>query len=90
METDRNFNPTQREGPSRARRTAKNQPGTVSYGDLPKLRETLAGVPEARPEAVARARALISDPGFPSDEEQQVIAVYFAARLMDETGPSPL
>jgi hypothetical protein len=38
-----------------------------------------------RPEAVARASALVSDPNYPSDEQLRKVAGKLAKRLQDQT-----
>jgi len=56
-----------------------------SYPQWPALEEVLQSLPESRPGAVERAKALIADCRFPSDEETELLAQHLAAELTTET-----
>lgn len=90
MENQNKFRRVRRHRASTARRssaTTKPLLDKTSFADWPELREALDHVPECRPEAVALARRLIADPGYPPPHVQRVIAQKLASELSSETEP---
>jgi len=84
METDSNFKVARSNGASAAKRfvpTAKADPEEKLLAKWPVLQQTLQSLPNTRPEAVARARQLIADPGYPPPEMLQSMAEQFALYL---------
>ena len=62
----------------------KSKPATTShtatdFEQTQQLEKTLATLPDARPEQVARARALIADPNYPSNAQMNRVAGLLAA-----------
>ncbi|MDB6020632.1 MAG: hypothetical protein JWQ04_489 [Pedosphaera sp.] len=45
------------------------------------LEETLKKIPDLRPQAIDRARDLISDPNYPTSENLKQLAKFLAAKL---------
>jgi hypothetical protein len=92
METDSNFSAARAHGASPARRSTRATK-VLSDGSLlthwPALRQTLQNLPDSRPEAVARARKLIADPGYPPPHQQEILARQLAVQLTSENGPIP-
>jgi hypothetical protein len=54
---------------------------TMSIGRTQALEKTLQATPQIRPEAVARAGALVADEGYPSDQVLARLAGHLAENL---------
>lgn len=53
------------------------------------MQQIIKRAPESRPGAVALAKRLIADPGYPPPEMQRALADYLATQLTAETGQLP-
>ncbi len=68
---------------SRAQTSAISIPGNAaSFEHASALENTLAAVPEIRPEAVARARQLIADPNYPSASIVRSLSNFLAEKIL--------
>lgn len=91
METDSNYKVGRSSGASPAKRfvpSAKANSEEQLMARWPVLQQTLQNLPTTRPEAVARARQLIADPGYPPAEMLQFMAEQFAIHLTASGGGS--
>jgi hypothetical protein len=81
--------------PGRMVNTGINQPvarqqstqpaeNTMSFERIQALETNLKETAQIRPEAVARANALVSDPSYPSDESLNKIAGILAKHIQDQ------
>ena len=66
--------------PTRPRKLAA-EPNQVDLAKTDALGAALKATPEARPDQVARAKALIQDPGYPSAKVVQQVAGVLAKRI---------
>ncbi len=62
----------------------KPAPDTVSFTGTDGVEAALQGLPESRPEAVALAKLLINDPGYPSPEMVKHLSQFLASKLQSE------
>lgn len=84
METDSNFSaPGGKRSPKTKLSTSADRvpTGETVFIQWPGLQEIISKLPESRPDAVALARELIADPGYPSGEILERVAWHLAARL---------
>lgn len=92
MDTDNNFSAARANGASPARRSPPAFEALLegaSSAHWPDLQQTLQRFPDARPEAVARARNLIADPDYPSQHTEEILARHLAVQLKAEIDPFP-
>jgi len=92
MDTENHFGAPRPKRTSSARRSPPALEALLhqaSVSDWPALQHSLQSLPEARPEAVARARKLIADPDYPSPQEQKLLARRLAAQLRAEIDRPP-
>ena len=87
MKIQSNLNAGGVQGPTPSQRPAS--PATpegdgVSIDSSAALDSTLKSLPESRPEAVERAKALVADPAYPSPEIMQKISRHLAAYLASD------
>jgi hypothetical protein len=85
METDSKFKAARSSRGSAARRfvpSAKANSQEKLLAKWPVLQQTLQNLPDARPDAVARAKKLIADPGYPPPEIMESLAEKLAASLL--------
>ena len=68
--------------PNRPTPAAKPAAGAESFASSSALEETLRNLPDSRPEAVARAAALLTDPNYPSPDTLRQVANLLARNLM--------
>ena len=82
--------------PGRMMNTGMNQPvqrqeatqpaeNTMSFERIQALETNLKETAQIRPEAVARANALVSDPSYPSDDLMNKVAGVLAKNIQDQT-----
>lgn len=72
--------PAKRSAPAAASAAAEG-----AFADSTALDASLKGTPDVRPEAVERAKALISDPNYPSADTVAKLSNFLAAKL--QSGP---
>jgi gamma-glutamyltranspeptidase len=89
MDTDSHFSAARNNGASPARRSPPAFEALLSGAAFAHLQRTLHSLPEARSEAVARARSLIADPDYPSRQTEQILAHHLAVQLRAETDSLP-
>jgi hypothetical protein len=92
MDTDSHFSAARDNGASPARRSPPAFEALLkgaSSAHWPDLQQTLRHLPVARPEAVARARKLIADPDYPSQQTEEILARHLAVQLRAEINPLP-
>ena len=92
MDNDSNFSAARTNGASPARRSPPAFEALLhraSFTHWPDLQQSLHNLPDARPEAVARARKLIADPGYPSQQTEEILARNLAVQLTADTDPLP-
>ena len=89
MDIDSNFSAARANGASPARRSPPAFEALLDGASLAHLQRTLHNLPDARPEAVARARNLIADPDYPSQHAQEILARHLAVQLTAEIDPLP-
>ncbi len=68
--------------PKRTTRTAGKAPEAASFANSTALEKALKSTPDSRPEAVARARALINDAAYPSPETLKKISTLLAENTL--------
>ena len=88
MDIDSNFSATRAGGASPTRRSPPAFEALLdkaTFADSPALQQALQNAPESQPEAVALARKLIANPGYPPKRTQRVLAQHLAAQLLAET-----
>lgn len=93
MEMDSNFKVGRGSGALPARRfvpTAKANSQEQLLAKWPVLQQNLQNLPDSRPDAVARAKALIADPDYPPDSVLQSLAEQFAYHLLNSNDKSSL
>jgi hypothetical protein len=84
MEINTNMNVSGVNGfiqPGRATAAAKTALDTASFPGSAGLDSALGSLADSRPEAVAMARSLIDDPGYPSSEMVQQLAQHLTSNL---------
>jgi hypothetical protein len=74
--------------PGRSAAAAKTVSDTASFTGSAGVEAALAGLPESRPEAVALAKQLINDPGYPSSEMVKQLSQFLAPKLNSENEQS--
>jgi hypothetical protein len=92
MSKDSNFNATCAGGAAPTRRSPAAFEALLGKASTAKgqaLRQTLHKVPDSRPEAVALARKLIADPGYPPPHIQKALAQHLAVQLTADMDPLP-
>jgi len=92
MENDNHFSAARSRRASPARRSPPALEALLdkkSNSHWPDLKDTLHDLPEARPEAVARAKKLIADPDYPSPEQEAALARHFAAQFNADNDSLP-
>ena len=92
MDNDKKFSAARANRASPARRSPPAFEALLnkaSFAHWPDLRRDLQNLPEARPEAVARARKLIADPDYPSEQTEEILARRLAVGLKAEIDPPP-
>jgi hypothetical protein len=92
MDTDNNFSAARanRASPARCFTPAFDALlDDTSFAHWPDLQQALQNLPDARPEAVARARKLIADPDYPSQQTEEILARHLAVQLTAEINPLP-
>jgi hypothetical protein len=92
MDIDSHFSAARANGASPARRSPPAFEALLdgaSSAHWLDLQRTLHNLPEARSEAVARARRLIADPDYPSPHAEAILARHLAVQLTAETDPLP-
>jgi hypothetical protein len=67
--------------PTVRRQPAQPADNTMSFEYTQSLEQTLKETPTVRPEAVARATALLSDANYPSDEVLNGVATVLAQNI---------
>ena len=69
------------------KRQESTQPAenTMSFERIQALETNLKETAQIRPEAVARANALVSDPNYPSDDLLNKVAGVLAKHIQDQT-----
>ena len=60
-------------------------PASDAFAVCNALERAVKNLPASRPEAVARARALAADPGYPSSDILRQVSRLLAGRLTSET-----
>jgi hypothetical protein len=60
----------------------KSATDSASFPGASALDQALAAVPNSRPEVVARAKALVADPNYPSGETLKQLSSFLAAKLI--------
>jgi hypothetical protein len=68
------------QAPTPARKTA-TEPNKVDLAKADALDAALKATPDVRAEQVARAKALVRDPGYPSDKVVHRVAELLAKRI---------
>ncbi|HEY1789937.1 MAG TPA: hypothetical protein VGJ73_17460 [Verrucomicrobiae bacterium] len=63
------------------REPAQSAASEMSFDNTQALEQTLKETPTVRPEAINRAAALLSDPGYPSDEVMNRVATVLAQNI---------
>jgi hypothetical protein len=92
MEKDSNLSAKRASGTSPTRRSP---PALEAFLDKaaatngPALQQILKNAPESRPEAVALAKRLIADPGYPPPEMERALAKHLAGQLTNEINQLP-
>ena len=70
--------------PGRSATAAKTTADTASFTRSDAVETELRNLPDSRPEAVARARQLISDANYPSSAMVKQLSQFLAANLKSE------
>jgi anti-sigma28 factor (negative regulator of flagellin synthesis) len=65
--------------PSNASTTASTYSLTVSFDESHRLNQALSNTPDVRAEKVARAKAALADPNYPSKEQMKKVATMLAS-----------
>jgi hypothetical protein len=86
METDSNFNASGRNGHTP---NGSSTEFHTQFIDGLARQGALRNLPECRPEAVEKAKRLIADPNFPSQDMEQALARFLAAHLTSDIDPLP-
>ena len=92
MDTERKCSAARANGSSQARRSSHASNAlsdAAAFVDWPALQQTLQDLPDSRPEAVARARRLIADADFPSEDSEEMLAELLAVQLTSGMDPLP-
>ena len=70
--------------PQRPASPAKPAGDGVSFDNSAALESALKSLPDSRPEAVERAKALVADPAYPTPEMLQKLSRHLAEHLASE------
>ena len=84
MEIDTKMNLASINGLTPAKRLASSSPAAApdgSFASSTALEKGLNSLPDARPDAVDRARTLIATPGYPSADTVRKLAGFLAGQL---------